>query len=248
MVQRKSVTLTCPGPRPWKGLRPWYKALGFLPFASQPPGDSQWPQTQAQGGGPCLHTSSLELYHVCKKVHTAGAHIIFTTQSTWCDSALGSTHTWGHLGPGPSQAEVPSPPRKGLSYNNPESPFTGSVVTGPPLLLIGHLLTPVLSPGTYLLPKSVVRKCPNVLPPRLLPPPAATLRACSASVLSLRQNAEFPTHMGISVGRAGEPWWNSASSGKCRTSGGQQRGAGAGGGEPSWELGSSSPEVTRSHP
>lgn len=156
--------------------------------------------------------------------------------------------TWGHLGPGPSQAEVPSPPRKGLSYNNPESPFTGSVVTGPPLLLIGHLLTPVLSPGTYLLPKSVVRKCPNVLPPRLLPPPAATLRACSASVLSLRQNAEFPTHMGISVGRAGEPWWNSASSGKCRTSGGQQRGAGAGGGEPSWELGSSSPEVTRSHP
>lgn len=69
-----------------------------------------------------------------------GAHVIFTTQSTWCDSALGSTHTWGHLGPGPSQVEVPSPPRKGLSYNNPESPFTGSVVTGAPLLLIGHLL------------------------------------------------------------------------------------------------------------
>lgn len=153
-----------------------------------------------------------------------------------------------HQGPpGPSQAEVPS--RMDLSYNSPESPFTGSVVTGPRLLLIGHLLTPVLSPGMYLLPKSVVRKCPNVLPLRLLPPPpAATLRACSASVLSLRQNVEFPTHVGISVGRAGEPRGNSASGGKCRTSGGQQRGAGAGGGEPSRELGSSSPEVTRSHP
>lgn len=177
MVQRKSVTLTRPRPRPWKGLHPWHKARAFSPL---PPS----PQVTRSG-----HRARLRVeVHVSTPLALNCATFArrYTRREHTSLSPPRAPGATPHLGPpGPSQAEVPSPPRKGLSSHSPESPFTGSVVTGPRLLLIGHLLTSVLSPGMYLLPKSMVRKCPNVLPPRLLPPPpAATLWACSASVLS----------------------------------------------------------------